>query len=87
MPRHDFRPGRLVVGLTALGAAVPYLGDAAGAWRAPWFTAFAVMFCGLFLASLVTWVAYLIRRRRPARTASSENAGAPASTSGSHAIK
>ncbi|RDG37739.1 hypothetical protein DVH02_12935 [Streptomyces corynorhini] len=87
MWRHEFKPGRLVVGLTALGAAVPYLGDAAGVWQAPWYLALAVVGGGLCLGALVAWVNYRIRRRRPASTASRENTGAPASTSGSQAMR
>ncbi|WUX67681.1 hypothetical protein OG627_12540 [Streptomyces sp. NBC_01429] len=87
MPRHEFKPGRLIVGLTALGAAVPYLGDAAGVWHAPWYLALVVVWDGLCLAALATWVNYRIRRRRPASKASSENTGAPASTSGSQAMR
>ncbi|MFC9649310.1 MULTISPECIES: hypothetical protein [unclassified Streptomyces] len=87
MPRHDFRPGRLFVGLTMLGTAVLYAGDGTGTWHTPWYVAFPLVFCGLFLASVVAWTHYRVRRRRPARTASSENTGAPASTSGSQAMR
>ncbi|MFJ2648798.1 hypothetical protein ACIO1C_18940 [Streptomyces sp. NPDC087420] len=85
--RHEFRPGRLVAGVTVLGAAVAYAGDAAGAWPVPWFAVFPVLFCGFFVAGVVALVDYLMRRRRSARTASSENVGVPASTSGSQAMR
>ncbi|MFE4290137.1 hypothetical protein [Streptomyces sp. NPDC056647] len=84
---HDFRPGRLVIGLTALGTAGAYAGDSAGAWHTPWYVAFPLVFGGLFVASVVAWTHYRICRRRSARTASSENTGAPASTSGSQAMR
>ncbi|WP_326615095.1 hypothetical protein OIE62_25640 [Streptomyces scopuliridis] len=87
MLRHEFRPGRLVAGLAVLGAAVTYAGDAAGAWHTPWYMSFVVVWDGLCLAALAAWTHYRIRRRRPARTASSENTGAPASTSGSQAMR
>jgi hypothetical protein len=83
---HDIRPGRLVAGLAALGTAVAYAGDAADAWHTPWFAAFPVMFLGLFGASVVTWTHYGIRRRR-LKLASTENDDAPASTSGSQAMR
>ncbi|GAB2914119.1 hypothetical protein [Streptomyces sp. NPDC007002] len=87
MLRHEFRPGRAVAGLVMLGLAAGYAADAAGAWEAPW-TFFLPLFCGgLGLAATVTWAAYLLRRRRAARKASAENSGAPASTSGSHAMR
>lgn len=87
MPRHEFMPGRLVAGLSVLGAAAAYAGDAADAWHTPWYLAFVVVWDGLCVAALAAWVNYRIRRRRPARTASSEKPGAPASTSGSQAIR
>ncbi|GAA4904439.1 hypothetical protein ACFPM3_29655 [Streptomyces coeruleoprunus] len=87
MLRHEFRPGRLVAGATALGVATLYAGDATGDWQAPWYVVFPVLFGGLWLAATAAWIGYRVRRRRAARTASSENMGAPASTSGSHAIR
>ncbi|AWK11006.1 hypothetical protein DDQ41_21180 [Streptomyces spongiicola] len=87
MLRHEFRPGRLIAGAAALGTAAAYLGGAAGAWRIPWFTALPVMSGGLALAAVATAVHYRLRRRRSATAASSENTEAPASTSGSQAIR
>ncbi|MGW7362548.1 hypothetical protein ACWGI8_03780 [Streptomyces sp. NPDC054841] len=84
---HEFRPGRLIAGAAALTTAAAYLGDAAGAWETEWFMAFPVVFGGLFLAGVVTFTHYRIRRRRSAMAASSENIDAPASTSGSQAIR
>ncbi|MEV4330241.1 hypothetical protein AB0K02_06825 [Streptomyces sp. NPDC049597] len=85
--RHAFRPGRLVAGLSVLTAALLYGGDAAGAWHTPWFVAFPVVFGGLVLAGTVAALHYMVRRRRARSTASRENTGAPASTSGSQAMK
>ncbi|MFD0420269.1 hypothetical protein [Streptomyces parvus] len=87
MLRHEFRPGRAVAGLVMLGLAAGYAADAAGAWEVPWAFFLPLFFGGLWLAATVTCAAYMLRRRRAARKASAENSGAPASTSGSHAIK
>ncbi|MFF0446275.1 hypothetical protein ACFYT4_07640 [Streptomyces sp. NPDC004609] len=84
---HGFRPGKVVAGAAVLTAALLYAGDAAGAWRIPWFVAFPVVFGGLFLAAVVSVADYGIRRRRSAIQASRESIGAPASTSGSQAIR
>lgn len=83
---HEFRPGRLVAGGTAVALAVMYAGDAANAWAIPWYGVIPVLCGGLGVAALVTWVAYRVRRRA-ARTASSEKDEAPASTSGSQAMR
>ncbi|CAD5954855.1 MULTISPECIES: hypothetical protein [Streptomyces] len=87
MLRHEFRPGRAVAGLTMLVLAGGYAGDAAGDWEAPWTFFLGVFLGGLWLAATATWTAYMLRRRRDARKASTENMEAPASTKGSHAIK
>ncbi|GAA3899106.1 hypothetical protein GCM10022244_06610 [Streptomyces gulbargensis] len=83
---HEFRPGRLVLGLTALTLAVVYGGDAVEAWATPWYGVVPVLCGGLGLAGLATWVAYRIRRRA-ARSRSSERTGAPASSNGNQAIR
>lgn len=83
---HEFRPGRLIVGAAALALAVMYAGDAAKAWETPWYGVVPVLCGALGAAALATWVAYRLRRRS-ARTASSENKEAPASTSGSQDMR
>ncbi|MFD0145800.1 MULTISPECIES: hypothetical protein [unclassified Streptomyces] len=83
---HEFRPGRLIAGATALALAALYAGDATDAWETPWYEVVPVLFGGLGLAALATWVAYRVRRRS-ARTASSEKYAAPASTSGSQDMR
>lgn len=85
--RHPFRPGRLVAGLCVLTAAVLYGGDAANAWHTPWFVVFPVVFGGLVLAGTVAALHYGVRRRRARSMASRENTGAPASTSGTQAMR
>jgi len=85
--RHGFRPGKLIAGLAVLTAALLYAGDAAGSWQIPWFVVFPVVFGGLFLGGAVTLTYYRICRRRCASIASRENIEAPASTSGSQAIR
>ena len=84
--RHEFRPARLIAGLCVLTAALLYGGDAANAWRTPWWLAFPVVFGGLFVAGVVAALHYAVRRRA-AISASRENTEAPASTSGSQAIR
>ncbi|MET9431664.1 hypothetical protein [Streptomyces sp. NPDC003036] len=87
MLRHEFRPGRLIAGATGLAIAVLYAGDAAGSWHTPWYAVIPLLCGGLGLAGAAAWVAYRLRRRRAARTASTESTDAPASTSGSHAMR
>ncbi|MET9590985.1 hypothetical protein ABZY45_08440 [Streptomyces sp. NPDC006516] len=87
MLRHEFRPGRAVAGLTMLALAGGYAADAAGAWDAPWTFFVPVFTGGLWLAATATWVSYRLRRRRDARKASAENSAAPASSSGSQAMR
>ncbi|MGW6565943.1 hypothetical protein [Streptomyces sp. NPDC054975] len=83
---HEFRPGRLIAGATALALGVMYAGDAAKTWEIPWYEVVPVLCGGLGLAALATWVAYRVRRRSASR-ASSEKYEAPASTSGSQAMR
>ncbi|WP_312846084.1 hypothetical protein [Streptomyces sp. WAC05374] len=85
--RHEFRPGRLVLGATGLAVAALYAGDAAGSWETPWYAALPLLCAGLVLAGMAGWIGYRARRRRAARAASSDSSGAPASTSGSQAIR
>ncbi|MGA5423037.1 hypothetical protein [Streptomyces lavendulocolor] len=85
--RHGFRPGRLVLGLTGLGVAALYAGDAAGAWHTVWYAVLPLLAAGLVLAGGAGLLGQRARRRRAARAASSDSTGAPASTSGSQAIR
>ncbi|WP_308377770.1 hypothetical protein [Streptomyces sp. ISL-98] len=84
--RHEFRPGKLIIGLVMAGTAGAYLGDAAGAWQTPSYVALPAVCFGLLLAGAATWVSYGLRRRA-ARAASTDSTDAPASSSGSHAIR
>ncbi|MGV9879371.1 hypothetical protein [Streptomyces sp. NPDC003006] len=52
MLRHELQPGKLVAGLSLLTVAVVYVGDAGGAWDAPWFVALPLMMAGLLLAGV-----------------------------------
>ncbi|MFJ4472150.1 hypothetical protein ACIP2X_32345 [Streptomyces sp. NPDC089424] len=63
MPRHEFQPGRLVVGVVATAAGVVYAGDAEGAWETPWFAVLPLMVGGLCLAAVAGMVGRGIRRR------------------------
>lgn len=87
MLRHEIRPGRAVAGLTMLALAGGYAADAAGAWNVPWTFTAPVLLGGLGLSAAVTWLSYRLRRRRDARKASAENSAAPASSSGSQAMR
>ncbi|MFI6642230.1 hypothetical protein [Streptomyces sp. NPDC050504] len=83
---HEFRPGRAMIGLAALGVAGAFAGDAADAWQTPWYTVVPVMCGGLGLAALATWIGYRLRRRSLSR-ASSESTGAPASARDSQPMR
>ncbi|WP_245238903.1 hypothetical protein [Streptomyces sp. MZ04] len=63
MLRHEFHPGKLVLGLFLLIAAIAYAGDAGGIWDTPWFVAFPVLLAGLLLGGAAAAVAYGIRGR------------------------
>ncbi|MEN8653828.1 hypothetical protein ABCR94_25295 [Streptomyces sp. 21So2-11] len=84
--RHGFLPGKLIAGLILAGTAGAYAGDAAGAWHTPAYLALPAVFGGLLLAGAASWLSYR-GRRRAARAASRENTAAPASTSGSQAMR
>lgn len=62
MLRHEFHPGKLVLGLFLLIAAVAYAGDAGGIWDTPWFVAFPLLLAGLLLGGAAAAVSYGIRR-------------------------
>ncbi|MCQ8769260.1 hypothetical protein [Streptomyces telluris] len=64
MGRHDFEPGKLVVGLVLLGCAVAYLGAARGDLHFPSYMLLPVLGAGFCLAGVVSSVAFAVRRRR-----------------------
>ena len=66
MLRHESHPGKLVAGLSLLAVAVVYVGDAGGAWEAPWFVALPMVMAGLLLAGVAAAV-HGIRPRGAAR--------------------
>ncbi|MFC8126162.1 hypothetical protein [Streptomyces sp. NPDC057302] len=69
MLRHEFHPGKLVLGLFLLIAAIAYAGDAGGIWDTPWFVAFPLLLAGLLLGGAAAAVSYGIRGRPSARSA------------------
>lgn len=69
MLRHEFHPGKLVLGLFLLIAAIAYAGDAGGIWETPWFVAFPLLLAGLLLGGAAAAVSYGIRGRPTARAA------------------
>ncbi|MDN3296720.1 hypothetical protein QWM81_22260 [Streptomyces ficellus] len=77
----------MVAGASGLAVAALYGGDAAGAWHTPWYAVIPLLSSGLVLAGLASWIGYRARRRRDARAASRDSTGAPASTSGTQAIR
>ncbi|MGW7419976.1 hypothetical protein ACWGJB_07900 [Streptomyces sp. NPDC054813] len=66
MLRHEFQPGRLVVGVFLTATGVAYAGDAAGLWATGWFAVIPLMMVGLFLAGVTAALTRAIRRRRRA---------------------
>lgn len=65
MARHEFQPGKLVVGLFLTAAGAVFIGDAAGAWETPWFVVIPVVVGGACLGGAVGTVARYLRRNRP----------------------
>ncbi|WP_316777021.1 hypothetical protein [Streptomyces sasae] len=63
MLRHEFQPGRLVVGVFLTVTGIAYAGDAADWWHIESFAAAPVMVAGLFLAGVTAALARAIRRR------------------------
>jgi hypothetical protein len=78
--RHEFHPGKLVLGLFLLIAAIAYAGDAGGIWDTPWFVAFPLLFAGLLLGGAAAAVGYGIRGRSGHRSAA-RSASRPADRS------
>ncbi|MEU2772332.1 hypothetical protein ABZ646_05230 [Streptomyces sp. NPDC007162] len=64
MLRHEFQPGRLIVGVFLTAAGIAYAGDAGGLWETEWFAVIPVMVSGLFLAAVTASVTRAVRRRR-----------------------
>lgn len=85
MLRHEFHPGKLVLGLFLLMTALAYAGDAGGLWDTPWFVAFPLMLAGLLLGGAAAAVSYGIRGRPTARTANRVSDRTSSRTSGSTA--
>ncbi|MER6459500.1 hypothetical protein ACWC4D_16690 [Streptomyces sp. NPDC001288] len=66
MLRHEFQPGRLVMGVFLTATGIAYAGDAAGLWTTEWPAAIPLMVAGLFLAGVTAALTRAIRRRRRA---------------------
>ena len=75
MLRHEFQPGKLVIGLFLVAAGVAYVGDAGGLWVTEWFAAIPLVVAGLVLAGVVAGVNGAIRRRRRAGRRSTADPG------------
>ncbi|MGK5638593.1 hypothetical protein ACSNOK_09825 [Streptomyces sp. URMC 126] len=64
MRRHEFEPGKLIVGLVLLGGGLAYLGAAAGRWHFPAFALLPALVGGLCLAGAASSVGFLVHRHR-----------------------
>lgn len=64
MWRHDFEPGKVVVGLVLIGGCLAYLAAADGWWHFPSYLLLPVMVAGFCVAGAVSSLAYAIRRHR-----------------------
>ena len=64
MLRHEFQPGRLILGVFLTAAGIAYAGDAGGWWDTEWFAVVPVMVTGLFLAGVAAALTRAIHRRR-----------------------
>lgn len=77
MRRHDFEPGKLVVGLVLLGGCAAYLAAAHGSWHFPAYALLPVLAAGFCLAGLVSFLAFVVRRARARGTDPDGPGGAP----------
>nr|WP_205615906.1 hypothetical protein [Streptomyces harenosi] len=66
--RHEFQPGRLIIGVVLALAGAVYAGDAGGLWETPWFAVVPLVVGGLFLAGATALLARSRRHRRADRT-------------------
>ncbi|MGW5656400.1 hypothetical protein [Streptomyces humi] len=64
MLRHEFQPGRLIVGVFLTASGIAYAGDAGGLWETEWFAVIPAMVAGLVLAAVTASLTRAIRRRR-----------------------
>lgn len=74
--RHEFQPGRFLLGLTFLAIALAYGGRQDGVWDGPWWLGFPVLGVGLFLAIAGAVVGQLVRGAAKRRRKQRETAGA-----------
>ncbi|MFI9204801.1 hypothetical protein [Streptomyces sp. NPDC053048] len=64
MRRHDFDPGKLVIGLVLLGGGLAYLAAADSRVHFPSYLLLPVMAAGLCVAGVVSSLAFTVRRHR-----------------------
>lgn len=82
MLRHDFQPGRLILGLFLIATGVLYAGDAGGLWKTPWFAAVPLVAGGLCLAIVAAVIARSVRGRGSPSPDRKESAGRTPSDTG-----
>ncbi|GHG65580.1 hypothetical protein [Streptomyces griseocarneus] len=64
MWRHDFEPGKVVVGLVLIGGCLAYLAAAGGWWHFPSYLLLPVMAVGFCVAGTVSSLVFAVRRHR-----------------------
>ncbi|MFI1796791.1 hypothetical protein ACH427_05435 [Streptomyces sp. NPDC020379] len=64
MRRHEFEPGKVVVGLVLLGGCFAYLALAHGTWHFPSYALLPALGIGFCAAGLVSSLTFALRRHR-----------------------
>ncbi|RLU90473.1 hypothetical protein CTZ27_21360 [Streptomyces griseocarneus] len=64
MRRHEFEPGKFVVGLVLLGGCLAYLAAARGSVHFPSYVLLPALGIGFCVAGVASALALLVRRRR-----------------------
>ncbi|GHF47598.1 hypothetical protein GCM10010218_31250 [Streptomyces mashuensis] len=67
MRRHEFDPGKLLVGLVLLAGGLAYFGRADGWWTFPFFLAVPIMLATFCVGGALSALAFAARRRRARR--------------------
>ncbi|MEV4442508.1 hypothetical protein AB0K09_26560 [Streptomyces sp. NPDC049577] len=73
--RHDFEPGKLIVGLVLLGGGLAYLAAADGRLHFPAYALLPALVAGLCLGGAASTLTFTLRHR--ARRSDADRDGAP----------